>query len=854
MMNDRPLDSGPNSSLGTPGLLTAAHATPTVVISGSMPSSARPFYPANSSPHSITIAPSPLAGSTSGGSGGGMLGAFSGTGAGGNPNAVVTPASVTVTASVVTSNGTGTTPLLTATTSPAITSSDMTTTATTSGGRSPRDAPVAGNGNGNGNGNGARMSTTQGTPKSTPLHRTIGGRQKAIDSARERERGAPVPTGNGGGGVNVQMGSMGSMGSIQMDAAVSGGVPAMMAATASGGSFTGYKPAGGATNNNGNATGRDSTPKGTPTLGPMAAPPAVVTTSVAFAAREYQRPRPASGNGLHIEGSISNHLPSAGQTQGQQLYDALLRVADSTAYDDDADGMQTHNTTFVGGRVQALGRQGTHNRNNSGMHGRPSLGATEAAAVDLKKGDPGSAYAITIDREREKRELEAKREAEARRKNSPPITLVSFNERLKPFKALLLISGLHKDTSAWYRWWLRIVIWSCTALCITNLFFRTRAYRSILFDIALGLMHIWVSVAYEYWYRFLKKKHWQYLLCNQPSYEFFKVLAILGYVGIVGIIGATVVITIGWIAPILVTFFDLIPQYSVFRVDTVATRDFYFLALHGLWMTIIVTSWACVCITSMFLFFLLIQAHKSDIDGYARQVVTLFADNGSIRMSNAAAAAVVQLIVPVRRRLAVTSRYFNHLSASFVMGFFLLIVGSAQNVSDILNGVSHPDVYKAFQDTLFFGLGVAALFCGLWAASSLAGYWTHTVHVLNAIPTLAPVASAGMITLHTGGTAGQAAGSFGPGGAGAERTGTTVGNVTSDDKQLLRERERPAPVTGLSAADLVVHSAVIQHLQVHPICFSIYGLDLSKSAVMALTFAGVQVLAVLIFILNYPTH
>lgn len=116
-------------------------------------------------------------------------------------------------------------------------------------------------------------------------------------------------------------------------------------------------------------------------------------------------------------------------------------------------------------------------------------------------------------------------------------TLRDFNEKISNLKLLLSLSGLSQKTSTLYRYWLRVVVWTCTVLCIINLFRKTRSYRSILFDIALSTMHLWVSLAYESWNSFLKTKHWQHLLLSQSYDDFLKRLSLIGTIGCIAVAG-----------------------------------------------------------------------------------------------------------------------------------------------------------------------------------------------------------------------------------------------------------------------------------------------------------------------------
>jgi len=305
------------------------------------------------------------------------------------------------------------------------------------------------------------------------------------------------------------------------------------------------------------------------------------------------------------------------------------------------------------------------------------------------------------------------------------ITLQSFNDRLKVIKLLLWFSGYHYKTKASYQWFLRLVTWGCTVLCILNLIFRTRAYRNPLFDVTLSYLHIWVSVSYEVWSRFLKTQHWKFLLKSMSSMTFFTKLSTLGYIGFVVVWAASCNIFLGWMAPILESFFD-----SVNWGNSSSMHQGIFLAFHGFLMIVIVVPWASVAVCSMLLFYLVIEAHKADIDGYFR-----FIQSKNPSPLCASLNLCLAQYKPLRERLETSCRDFQHLYSTFVVLFFLLIMASANNINLYILYPGTLEVFKVFQDALYMLLGVVGLYCGLWATCSLKDYWVSFLQKVIDFPT-----------------------------------------------------------------------------------------------------------------------
>ena len=75
---------------------------------------------------------------------------------------------------------------------------------------------------------------------------------------------------------------------------------------------------------------------------------------------------------------------------------------------------------------------------------------------------------------------------------------------------------------------------------------------------------------------------------SQPSVRFLRTMKVLGVLGLVGVAGACVLITVGWLTPILMSFKDTLPLAAH---SAHARTDVVFLALHG--FTMVSTPLSC---------------------------------------------------------------------------------------------------------------------------------------------------------------------------------------------------------------------------------------------------------------------
>jgi len=388
-----------------------------------------------------------------------------------------------------------------------------------------------------------------------------------------------------------------------------------------------------------------------------------------------------------------------------------------------------------------------------------------AAASSSSSGESLNSGTYLMDKLRLRQEF-----VSGRRGGGGRITLKAFHDALWPFKTLLFISGLHMRTATVYRQFLRVVLWCCVILCAMNLGLKTRSYRNPLFDIMLSALHMWVAMSYERWRVFLNGHHWRNLLREQSSASFFQVISRLGWCGIAIIPLACALISGGWMIPILQAFVD-------------HEANVVFLAFHGLLMIVIVVPWACVCITTAVCFYLVANAHVSDMDRFMDHFITHSLPASSHGTSPSSMSPLRKTIrgmedaLRVRMRLNATCEYFSAHFLSFILVFFGMVLAAVYNIATAYTFAS--SAAAVLQDGLFIGLGTIALYCGLWTASSVGTHWrTSVVQDLNNMPT-------------------QHAMEF-------------------------------------HDTDLVVHQAFVHHLECASVDFIIYGLSLNRTTLMTL--------------------
>ena len=308
-------------------------------------------------------------------------------------------------------------------------------------------------------------------------------------------------------------------------------------------------------------------------------------------------------------------------------------------------------------------------------------------------------------------------------------SLNSFSTNLRWFKYLLLLGGLRQQTSPLYRWYIRITVWGCTLLCFMNIFFMTKSYRNPLFDITLCIMHFWVSWSLEKWYVFTKSHHWRLLVSivsQSKTGNFFTHINQVGIFGLIATGAAVALVSLGWIAPII---YDVIHRHE-------SDQNYVFLAIHGIFMILIIVPWAAACICGSVLFHMVALAHQSDVEHFFQTVKSLllnFADSQGSEALEETYGWLVRLHQPVRMRLRMTCAYFNGLYAFAILTSLMLIISGIIDFNDLIVH-KNPTWHFIIQDAFFVGLGITAMYGSLWVTSSLTAYWLRFVQRINELP------------------------------------------------------------------------------------------------------------------------
>jgi len=324
---------------------------------------------------------------------------------------------------------------------------------------------------------------------------------------------------------------------------------------------------------------------------------------------------------------------------------------------------------------------------------------------------------------------------------------IEFESRLRLFKYLLFASGLHVKSRACYVWFLRTVVWTCTVLCLINVVMQTRSYRHPLFDIVLVMLHIWVSVQYEYWKAFMHTTHWKSMMdivTRHGSKQFSKRVAIIGYLACLTVPGASAAITTGWLAPMVRTMLGQAGTDGA--TDTVWS---VFLCLHGGLMVVIVVPWACVCLCGVFLFHLVVLAHTTDLEVCLTAIRKLI----KTTMNAESYASPIDIFQATRDRLRVTCSYFSAVYASAVFISLLMVMCGGINLAwrvmahsmsrgaDHLNSPRPEDqrpndiIFQYTQDLFYTGLGLVALYCALYTTVKLTHHWDKFMQIVDDFPT-----------------------------------------------------------------------------------------------------------------------
>ena len=126
-------------------------------------------------------------------------------------------------------------------------------------------------------------------------------------------------------------------------------------------------------------------------------------------------------------------------------------------------------------------------------------------------------------------------------------------------------------------------------------------------------MHFWVSFSFEKWHVFTKSHHWRLLVSivsQSKTGNFFLHINQVGVFGLLATAGATILVCLGWIIPIFIQAFTSYHDGGYYR----------FMALHGVFMVLIIVPWSAACICSSVLFHMVVLAHQSDVEHYFQTV------------------------------------------------------------------------------------------------------------------------------------------------------------------------------------------------------------------------------------------
>jgi hypothetical protein len=228
---------------------------------------------------------------------------------------------------------------------------------------------------------------------------------------------------------------------------------------------------------------------------------------------------------------------------------------------------------------------GTVESNPAGLPVEDDLFGDESGGDDEFGEKVGDELALQADRELGE-EMLALGAAPKEAAQTEQIRFATFDSRLRFFKYMLFLAALHPKTAVWYRAYLRISTWGCTLMCLLNIFFQTKSYRSPLFDVTLVLMHLWVSLSLERWVVFLRTQHWRQMMqivIRRHSSALTAQLNLGGILGLVLVAGAVATVCTAWIVPIWI---------EVFRHVSMSEAKFGFMTLHGVFMSLIIVPWS----------------------------------------------------------------------------------------------------------------------------------------------------------------------------------------------------------------------------------------------------------------------
>jgi hypothetical protein len=226
------------------------------------------------------------------------------------------------------------------------------------------------------------------------------------------------------------------------------------------------------------------------------------------------------------------------------------------------------------------------------------------------------------------------------------------------------------------------------------------------------------------------------LIRDKTTKDGGRLLNIIGLIALITILAAATIIAIGWLVPI---FTDARHDISAHQHTLDAGRkSLIYLMVHGVMMIVIIFPWACVCLSSVFMFFLLAFAYKLDVNAHFASVLRRYKDR---KMES----IMFHSYADLRDRLSGISKHFEALYTFYMLTMVMLILSSLR---DIVLGHSSTDIPHWLQDLFYLGLGTIGIVMGLWATCSITDHWTDFLNKINLLPSRYPNFTMDMLPFH----------------------------------------------------------------------------------------------------------
>lgn len=295
---------------------------------------------------------------------------------------------------------------------------------------------------------------------------------------------------------------------------------------------------------------------------------------------------------------------------------------------------------------------------------------------------------------------------------------------LRPFETMRACASLTAEPYRAYKIFLRKVLWTCFLLCLVNLFMETPSYRNTLFDSSLSMLHLWVCFGEIVWAHMVKTKVWKEIISSVGQSSILEVNILLWRVGIIGwvlMIGACVLITGGWLYPIMnaIARKDIRSSVASYAGEYVAA--FIVAVLHGCLMIIIIPPWGCVFLCTVFMFYLYGEGLKSKLNGLAVAIEEALSIDEGVDQMRSKAKNIAQSYMCIHALVKTTSEYLKYLIVGWFVLCFFLLVAAVSNIKSNVRVQSNEGIiiWSHWCQDLFFlltgGLGFA--FIGLVCSS-----------------------------------------------------------------------------------------------------------------------------------------